>query len=152
MPGKPVVKMTEISALQCDLAGAALIAGLTNVVTLSSGLCQLGTSYTGISNHGTHALGHNETDPDLNKPGREVLGMYRRHLAGEAAKLLARLKATPEGKGTMLDNTVLVFMSDGANRQHTHGENWPVVLVGDLGGRLNTGQVVCYPLQAGREH
>lgn len=149
LPEKPVVKMTDISALQCELAGAALIAGLTNVVTISSGLCELGTSYTGISNHGTHALGHNELDPDLKVSGQQVLGLYRRHLAGEAAKLLAKLQATREGKGTMLDNTVLVFMSDGANRQHTHGENWPVVLIGNLGGRLKSGQAISYPLKAG---
>jgi hypothetical protein len=42
-----------------------------------------------------------------------------------------------------------VFLSDSANRQHTHGENWPVVLVGDWGGRLAAGQVVTYPLAAG---
>jgi hypothetical protein len=140
--------MTEISALQCEMAGAALVAGLTNVVTISSGLCSLGTSYSGISNHGTHALGHNEVDPNLKKPGREVLGLYRRHLAGEAAKLLAKLQATREGEGTMLDSTVLVFMSDGANRQHTHGENWPVVMIGDLGRRLKAGQAISYPLRA----
>ena len=148
LPKQPALKMTEIFALQCEMAAAALVAGLTNVVTISSGLCSLGTSYSGISNHGTHALGHNEIDPNLKKSGREVLGMYRRYLAGEAAKLLAKLQATPEGKGTMLDNTALVFMSDSANRQHTHGENWPVVMVGNLGGRLQAGQVISYPLQA----
>jgi hypothetical protein len=148
LPKVPVLKMTEISALQCEMAGAALVAGLTNTVTISSGLCSLGTSYSGISNHGTHALGHNEIDPNLKKSGREVLGMYRRHLAGEAAKLLAILQATREGEGTMLDNTVLVFMSDSANRQHTHGENWPVVMVGNLGGRLKAGQAISYPLRA----
>lgn len=148
MPEKPALKMTEISALQCELAGAALVAGLTNVVTISSGLCQLGTAYTGISSHGTHALGHNEIDPALKKSGREVLGMYRRHLAGEAGKILAKLQSVREGEGTMLDNSLLVFMSDGANRQHTHGENWPVVLVGDLGRRLRAGQAVSYPLRA----
>ena len=147
LPDDPVLKMTEISALHCEMAGAALVAGLTNVVTISSGLCRLGTAYTGISNHGTHALGHNEIDPGLKKSGREVLGMYRRHLAGEAAKLLTKLQSTREGQGTMLDNTVLVFMSDGANRQHTHGENWPVVLVGNLAGRLKAGQAISYPLR-----
>lgn len=147
LPDEPALQMTDISALHCELAGAALVAGLTNVVTISSGLCRLGTMYSGISNHGTHALGHNEIDPNLGKPGREILGLYRRHLAGEAAKLLAKLQATREGEGTMLDNTLLVFMSDGANRQHTHGENWPVLLVGNLGGRIKSGQVVTYPLR-----
>ena len=155
LPEKPAVKMTEIAAGQCDIAAAALVAGLTNVVTIASGLCALErTNYSGVSNHGTHSLGHNETEPDLKISGWEVLGKYRNFLAGEAAKLLAKLQATPEPKadgspGTMLDNTLLVFMSDSANRQHTHGENWPVVLVGDLGGTVAAGQVVCYPLTAG---
>jgi hypothetical protein len=152
MPEKPAVKMTDISSLQCELAGAALVSGLTNVVTISSGLCQLGTSYTGISNHGTHALGHNELDPDLKKAGHEVLALYRRHLATEASKLLAKLQATREGSGTMLDNTLLVFMSDGANRQHTHGENWPMLLVGDLGGKLRSNQVISYPMRVDAEN
>ena len=154
LPEKPAVTMTEIAAGQCEIAAAALVAGLTNVVTIASGLCTLGTTYSGVSSHGTHALGHNENDPDLKLTGWEVLGKYRNFLAGEAAKLLAKLQATPEPKadgrpGTMLDNTLLVFMSDSANRQHTHGENWPVVLVGDLGGAVAAGQVVCYPLTAG---
>ena len=154
LPEKPPVMMTEIARGQCEIAAAALIAGLTNVVTISSGLCGLETTYSGISNHGTHSLGHNETDPVLKLSGLEVLARYRRFWAGEAARLLAKLQAVPEARadgtpGTMLDNTLLVFLSDSANRQHTHGENWPVVLVGDWGGRLAAGQVVTYPLAAG---
>ena len=42
-----------------------------------------------------------------------------------------------------------MFLSDSANRQHTHGENWPVVLVGDWGGRIAAGQVVTFPLSVG---
>lgn len=48
--------------------------------------------------------------------------------------------------GTMLDNTLVVFTSDSANRQHTHGENWPFVLLGNLGGRIKTNQLVVYPI------
>jgi len=151
LPGKPPVIMTEIAAGQCEIAAAALIAGLTNVVTIASGLCGLETTYSGISNHGTHSLGHNESDPELNLPGWQVLARYHHFLAGQAARLLAKLQAVPEPRpdgtpGTMLDNTLLVFSSDSANRQHTHGENWPVVLVGDWGGRIAAGQVVTFPL------
>ena len=47
----------------------------------------------------------------------------------------------------MPDNPVVVFPSDGPNRQHTGGENWPFVLLGNLGGRLKTGRLVAYPMQ-----
>jgi hypothetical protein len=61
---------------------------------------------------------------------------------------MQRLQSIPEGDGSMLDNTLVVFMSDSAERQHSHGTQWPVVLMGSLGGRLKTGQLVTYPMQA----
>jgi hypothetical protein len=146
LPDKPAEKMTEIAAAQCDLAAAALVSGLTNVVTITSGLCGLKTTYTGLTNSGVHLIGHGTTDPELKLTGYQVLSRYRRYLAEQLARVLARLQATPEGNGTMLDNTVLVFTSDSANWQHSGGENWPFVLVGDLGGRIKGGQFVSYPL------
>lgn len=146
LPTKPAEKMTEIAAAQCDIAAAALVSGLTNVVTITSGLCGLKTTYTGLTNSGVHLIGHGTVDPELKLTGYQVLSRYRRYLAEQLARVLEKLQATPEGKGTMLDNTVLVFTSDSANWQHSGGENWPFVLVGDLGGRLRGGQFVSYPL------
>jgi hypothetical protein len=147
LPATPPQRMTDILASQCDIAASALITGLTNVVTITSGLCRLGTSYSGISNTGTHSLGHNNFDPETNLAGRDVLSCYRRYLAEQVAGLLRKLQGVREGNGTMLDNSVLVFTSDSANRQHTSGENWPFVLIGNLGGRLKTNQMVSYPLR-----
>ena len=150
LPTTPPQRMTDILAGQCDIAAAALITGLTNVVTITSGLCRLGTSYSGISNTGTHSLGHNNFDSETNLFGKEVLSRYRRYISEQVAGLLRKLRDVREGEGTMLDNTVLVFTSDSANRQHTGGENWPFVLIGNLGGRLRTNQFVGYPLRESR--
>ena len=60
---------------------------------------------------------------------------------------MKKLESTPEGNGTMLDNTLLVFTSDSANRQHTGGETWPFVLGGNLGWRLKMGRLVAYPMK-----
>ena len=143
--------MTELVAAQCDLAAAALISGLTNVVTITSGLCSLGTDYSGLTNTNTHEIGHGTFDRELGVIGMEVLSRYRRYLAQQAVRLLTKLDETREGQGTLLDNTVLVFTSDSANTQHCVGSNWPFVLVGDLGGRLKAGQYVSYPLTGGGE-
>lgn len=147
LPATPPERMTDILASQCDIAASALITGLTNVVTITSGLCRLGTAYTGISNTSTHGLGHNNYDAELKLSGRDVLSRYRRYIAEQVAGLLGKLQAVREGDGTMLDNTVLVFTSDSANRQHTAGDNWPFVLIGNLGGRLKTNQFVGYPMR-----
>ena len=40
----------------------------------------------------------------------------------------------------MMDNTLIVYSSNNGNKQHTGGENWPFVLLGNGGGRFKTGQ------------
>ncbi len=123
-----------------------MMTGLTNVVTITSGLCRIRGSYAGFSKMGVHAAGHNKKDPELGIMGDQVLAMVRRFIAERTVDLMKKLEVIPEGSGTMLDHTLLVFTSDSANRQHTGGENWPFVLVGNLGGRLKTGRLVAYPM------
>jgi hypothetical protein len=134
----PAGSMTETVAAQCDIAAAALVAGLTNVVTITAGLCSIPANYSGISDVHPHGIGHGLFD---------VLSKYHNYLATQAARMLTRLQETKEGTGTMLDNTLLVFMSDSANQQHSwKGANWPFVLVGNLGGKLKSGQFLSYPV------
>jgi len=46
----------------------------------------------------------------------------------------------------VLDNTLIVYLSDSAETHHGQGIEWPMVLVGNLGGRLKTnGRFLQYP-------
>jgi hypothetical protein len=139
--------MPDVLTSQFDIAASALMTGLTNVVTITSGLCRIRGSYAGFSKMGVHSAGHNKKDPGQGVMGNEILARVRHFIAGRTAGLMKKLQSIPEGTGTMLDNTLLVFTSDSANRQHTSGENWPFVIVGNLGGRLRTGQLVAYPMK-----
>ena len=73
-----------------------------------------------------------------------VSKLVRRKLGGRASKKdlsaeeRAKLDAVKEGDGTMLDNTLIVFMSDSGDGHHPQLYNWPMVLIGNLGGRLKT--------------
>ena len=145
--------VAEIAAAQCDIAAAALVAGLTNVVTISSGLGSLMGGYSGIpgiEQVDGHGAGHGGIYPGLKiTKVFWALSTYHNYLAKQAARLLTKLQETKEGTGTMLDNTLLVFMSDSANQQHSwKGANWPFVLVGNLGGKLKSGQFLSYPVRA----
>ena len=141
---EPARTMTETVAAQCDIAAAALVAGLTNVVTITAGLCSIPANYSGISDVHPHGIGHGLFD---------VLSKYHNYLATQAARMLTKLQETKEGTGTMLDNTLLVFMSDSANQQHSwKGANWPFVLVGNLGGKLKSGQFLSYPVSKRHTH
>lgn len=142
----PVAWKDTVTA-QFDIAAAALAAGLTNVVTITSELCAIRGKYTGISEESTHPLGHNLPDKGLGMDGWKVLALVRRHMAERTAALIRKLQDTPEDSGTMLDNTLVVFTSDSAETQHSAAGNWPFVLLGNLGGRIRTNQLVLYPMR-----
>jgi hypothetical protein len=144
----PPQLMPDVIAAQFDLATAALTAGLTNNITITSGLGGLSPNYKGFSNMGQHSAGHGNPDPELGVRGTEIVCRAHRFMAERTAGLLKRLESIPEGKGTMLDNTLVVFMSDSAERQHSHGTHWPVAMIGGLNGKLKTGQLVSYPMTA----
>jgi hypothetical protein len=61
------------------------------------------------------------------------------------AKLLQKLKTTPDGDGVLLDNCAVFLsaeISDG--NAHNH-DNLPVLLAGKAGGALSPGRHVLYP-------
>ena len=49
------------------------------------------------------------------------------------------LESVPEGSGTMMDHTLIVYTSNNADKQHTTGANWPVMLLGNFDGAFKTG-------------
>jgi hypothetical protein len=45
----------------------------------------------------------------------------------------------------MLDNTVIVFLSDGAEGHHSRCWEWPMVVIGNIDNKLKTGRYLDYP-------
>lgn len=117
-----------------ELAATALLTGLTNTVTLCSGTGYPTWKSLGIDID-THTIGHQANDPKAQ--GLRV--KIRQFNAGLIAKLVDTLESVPEGSGTMMDNTLIVYLSDSAETHHSVCMEWPMVLVGDLGGRLKLG-------------
>jgi hypothetical protein len=87
---------------------------------------------------GHHSLTHN-IDP---VPYAKVTKINTLHVQ-MMAYLIERLKNTPDGDGSLLDNTLLVYGS-GISNGNTHSHiDVPVVLVGG-GGRIKGGQYLRY--------
>ena len=124
-----------------DLAAAALIAGLTNCVTIR--LDNLSTVYSelGLAKH-NHGIGHNESS----RSQEECRDIIREHHSTLLASMARKLRAVPEGNGNMLDNTMIIFFSDSANKHHGDCLEWPYVVIGGCGGKLNIpGRYIRYP-------
>jgi hypothetical protein len=140
--GPKFTSETETDRLEAhvEIGAAALIAGLTNMLVLASGC---GSPYFEVTFRGLgvgvnlHHIGHGGGENGKN--GDELTRMICRYHIGLVAKLADRLKAVPEGNGTMLDNTVIVFLSDSAEAHHATCYEWPMLILGNLGGKLKTG-------------
>ena len=129
---------------QFELGAAALVAGLTNVVTLRPDT--LGTLYQdlGFQTLGLHAIGHGAVLPSgMNSyQMRKKVDAY--HM-GLVAKMAQTFENIPEGDGTMLDNTLIVYLSCAGGKHHGGNTDWPAVLLGGCGGKLKMGQYLQYP-------
>jgi len=135
---------------QFDIAAATLVSGLSNVVTLASGVGNqyFSVKFTGLGIEiGKHGIGHGGSFKDWQ--WHEMAVMIRQFHMKLLGRLMDRLAAVPEGDGTMLDNTLIVYLSDAAEGHHSRCWEWPYVVIGDLNGRLKTrGRYLEYPYHA----
>jgi hypothetical protein len=130
-----------VTRQQFQLLHQALACDLTRTASMQL----LGTAHTGISypwlgvNDDHHGLEHNQDEgsgPALDK--------VQTFFAGEVAAFLGLLKQTREGDATMLDNTLVMFVSEFRNAfEHNH-DDFPAILFGRAGGKVRPGRVIDY--------
>lgn len=123
-----------------DMAGAALISGISNVVTIRADTLDVTYRGLGISKH-VHGLGHAESVNGMTPV--EARRRIRTFHLDQIGRVAAKLKAVPEGDGTMLDNTLIIYLSDAAEKHHGSCLEWPFILLGGLAGR--GGRYLQYP-------
>jgi hypothetical protein len=131
--GGPTASYPEKMDAMTDILIAALITGLTNVVTYT--IDELSTPVRGLPGNETdrisiHAIGHNESFGGV--PADKIRENIRISQIKQIAKIVQRLKATPEGNGTMFDNTMIMYFPEGGETHHGWGYEAPfVILAGD---------------------
>lgn len=125
-----------------DLGVSALKSGITNVLTIGSGRGEIFGSWKGL---GVEKQGHNLGH--MPQPDNPIWVKIRQYNSRMLVKLMEELESVPEGSGTMMDNTLIVYTSNNADKQHTNGGNWPVMLLGNCGGVFKTG---CFTQVEGR--
>jgi len=149
VPAQPAVtdpegedSMAAVARLQADLLVMALACDLTRVGSLqhSSGANNIRFPFL-QSYEDDHQLSHSgNNDTTSQNEWIHAPDWY----ASQFAHLLQRLKSIPEGSGTMLDNTLILWVSDIAvGNTHSH-KNMPFILAGRAGGLLRTGRYVRY--------
>ncbi len=113
-----------------DVLIAALVTGLTNVVTYT--IDELSTPVRGLpGNEGDlisiHSVGHNESYSGVS--ANKIREKIRVGHIDQVAAIVERLKATPEGGGSMFDHSVIMYFPENGEGHHSHGTEAPIVLL-----------------------
>jgi hypothetical protein len=134
-------KVGEHAKLMFDLQALAFQCDLTRVFTFMIDSEGSDRSYPEIGiPESHHALTHNVVDPE---PVMKVTKINTYHMAA-FAYFLEKLRSTPDGDGSLLDHSLLIYgggISDG--NLHSH-EDLPVVMVGGAAGQIKGGRHIRY--------
>jgi hypothetical protein len=131
-----------IGRLQMDLMAMALACDITRVSSLQWSTAQSGIRFTWLGHSNAHHSLSHEADNDAN--ARAQLVQINHWYAEQFAYLLGKLAAQPELDGSMLDNTVVLWVNEQGNGDtHTKTEI-PFVLAGNHDGQLRTGRWLQY--------
>jgi hypothetical protein len=118
--------------LQFDLMALALQGNLTRVTSfmLARELSTLSYPQIGVAD-GHHPVSHNNNIPEQVAKKIKV-DMYHLDLF---AQFLDKLKATPDGDGSLLDHSLFLYGSGMTNGNAHDHENLPTLLVGGAAGK-----------------
>ena len=128
--------------LQYDLISLAFQSDVTRVATVLGARDLTNRNYPASgTNTGFHAGSHHAESP-------QKIGDYakiNRYHVQMLAYFLEKLKAMPDGDGTLLDHSIVLYGSNmGNSNQHQHYDV-PHILAGGAGGKLSGGRHLAYP-------
>jgi Protein of unknown function (DUF1552) len=128
-------------ALMLDLQLLAFQADLTRVISFMIGKEQSARPYPQIGvPEAHHPLSHHDNVPAL----IEHMSKINCYHAELFSKYVAKLRATPDGDGSLLDHMMILYGAGISNSQRHAGDNLPIMLIGGGTGTLKGGRHVVY--------
>jgi hypothetical protein len=128
-------------ALMLDLQLLAYQSDLTRVISFMIGKEQSARPYPQIGvPEAHHPLSHHQDMPALIEHMSKI-NRYHTELFG---RYLAKLRATPDGDGSLLDHMTILYGSGISNSTRHSGENLPLLVMGGGAGKLKGGKHLRY--------
>ncbi|HET9468972.1 MAG TPA: DUF1552 domain-containing protein [Vicinamibacterales bacterium] len=128
-------------ALMLDLQLLAYQSDLTRVISFMLGKEQSARPYPQIGvPEAHHPLSHHQDQPAL----IAHMSKINRYHVELFSTYLAKLRATPDGDGTLLDHMTILYGSGISNSTRHSGENLPLLVVGGGAGKLKGGRHLTY--------
>jgi hypothetical protein len=135
-------KFEDHAKLMYDLLALAYQSDMTRITTFMIGREQSGRTYPDLGiPDAHHAISHHQNDPvklaKLAKINRYHISLF--------AQFLEKLKATPDGDGSLLDHAMIIYGAGISDGNAHDPMNLPVLLAGGGCGKLPSGRHVRYP-------
>ena len=128
-------------ALMLDLQLLAFRSDLTRVVTFMIGKEQSARPYPQIGvPEAHHPLSHHNDVPEL----IAHMSKINRYHTQLFSQYLAKLQATPDGDGSLLDHMTILYGSGISNSTRHSGDNLPLLVVGGGSGTIKGGRHLAY--------
>src|SRR5215475_8445840 len=128
-------------ALMLDLQLLAFQSDLTRVISFMIGKEQSARPYPQIGvPEAHHPLSHHNNVPEL----IEKMSKINRYHAQLFSQYLAKLRATPDGDGSLLDHMTILYGAGISNSNRHAADNLPLLLVGGGSGKIKGGRHLVY--------
>ena len=128
-------------ALMLDMQLLAFQTDLTRVISFMLGKEQSARPYPQIGvPEAHHPLSHHNDDPAL----IAHMSKINRYHTELFSKYLGKLRATPDGDGSLLDHMTILYGSGISNSTGHSGVNLPLLVVGGGAGKLKGGRHLTY--------
>jgi len=128
-------------ALMLDLQLLAFQSNLTRVISFMIGKEQSARPYPQVGvPEAHHPLSHHDNLPELVAKMSKINGYHVQLFS----QYLAKLRATPDGDGNLLDHMTILYGSGISNSTQHAGDNLPIMLVGGGAGKLKGGRHIVY--------
>jgi hypothetical protein len=145
LPARPAgvpFDFVEHVRLMYDLMVLAYQADVTRVITFMVSREVSNRTYPQVGvTDGHHAISHHQNRPEKMEKNARIqtfnVGMF--------AEFVEKLKKTPDGDGTLLDNVVLLYGSNMSNSNAHDHFPLPNVVIGGAAGQMQGGRHLKYP-------
>jgi len=128
-----------------DLMALALQADLTRVITFSMDREASMRTYNNLSiSEAFHPLSHHANDPGK----QDRLAVIQNYHSKVFARFIDRMAKTPEGNGSLLDHSLVLYGSNMSDSNRHNNDPLPSAILGHAKGRIKGGQHLHYPQDA----
>jgi hypothetical protein len=143
-PAGAPASFEEYGTLMFDLMALAYQTDLTRVATFMIGREESSRTYPDIGvPEPHHPISHHQNRAEPLEKLAKINALHMRLFA----HFLERLKSTPDGDGSLLDNSMLIYGSGLSNSDVHYHHDLPILLAGGGGGRIKSGRHVKYPVE-----